>query len=192
MLLGMVSRLTDQKGLDLIVSRADELLNADVQMVFLGTGDRYFEDALRSLQARHPGRVAVRIGFDEGLAHRIEAGCDAYLMPSRFEPCGLNQQYSLIYGTPPIVHATGGLADSVVDATEENLEKGTATGFVFEDYNSDAYLDAVWRAVGMYFHHRELWNRVAQAGMQRDSSWRASALEYLKVYERAIANAAVN
>lgn len=186
MLLGMVSRLTDQKGLDLITAKADEMLQADVQLVFLGTGDRYYEDALRGLQQRHPGRVAVRIGFDEALAHRIEAGCDAYLMPSRFEPCGLNQQYSLIYGTPPIVHAIGGLADSVVDANQANLEGGTATGFQFLHYNADAFLEAVWRAVGLFAYHRGTWEKLMQNGMQRDSSWQHSAGEYLRVYQRAI------
>jgi starch synthase len=190
LLLGMVSRLTDQKGLDLITARADEILQADVQMVFLGTGDRHFEDALRNLQQRHPGRVSVRIGFDEQLAHRIEAGADAYLMPSRFEPCGLNQQYSLLYGTLPIVHATGGLADSVVNATAETLASQTATGFVFEHYTPDAFLDAVWRAVGLFKHHRVDWDAMIQNGMKRDASWKYSAGEYLKVYDRAIALAA--
>ncbi|SFH62725.1 glycogen synthase GlgA [Planctomicrobium piriforme] len=190
LLLGMISRLTDQKGLDLITARADEILQADVQMVFLGTGDRHFEDALKALQQRHPGRVSVRVGFDEKLAHRIEAGCDAYLMPSRFEPCGLNQQYSLLYGTLPIVHAVGGLADSVVNATPETIENQTANGFVFYDYNSESFVDAVWRAVGMFTHHRVEWEQLVQTGMLRDSTWRHSAGEYVKVYDRAIRLAA--
>ncbi|WP_437230866.1 glycogen synthase GlgA [Planctomicrobium sp. SH661] len=186
MLFGMVSRLTDQKGLDLITSKADEILAADVQMVFLGTGDRWFEDFLRSLQERYPGKVAVQIGFNERLAHRIEAGADAYLMPSRFEPCGLNQQYSLIYGTVPIVHAIGGLADSVTDATPENLGQKRGTGFVFYDYNPDAFISTVWRAVGMYQHHKEDWENIVRAGMTKDLSWDQSAQAYVKVYERAL------
>lgn len=189
MLLGMISRLTDQKGLDLIVYKADELMQADIQLVFLGTGDRHFEDALRALQGRYPGRVAVQVGFNEGLAHRIEAACDAYLMPSRFEPCGLNQQYSLIYGTPPIVHAVGGLADSVVDASPENIQNGTATGFQFFHYNADAFLDAVWRAVGLFQFNPQDWEKVVQNGMRRDSSWKQSARDYLQVYQRAMSYA---
>jgi len=188
-LMGMVSRMTDQKGLDLITAQADEILKADVQMVFLGTGDRYFEDALRSLQDRYPGRVAVKIGFDEKLAHRIEAGSDAYFMPSRFEPCGLNQQYSLIYGTLPIVHAVGGLADSVVDATPESIASQTATGFVFTNYHSEAFLDAVWRAFGIFVHHRVDWDGMVQNGMRHDASWGKSAMDYVRVYEQAIQQA---
>lgn len=190
MLLGMVSRLTDQKGLDLITQRADDLLKADVQLAFLGTGDRWFEDALRSLEARYPGRVAAKIGFDEGLAHRIEAGCDAYLMPSRFEPCGLNQQYSLIYGTPPIVHNVGGLADSVVDATDENLSQRIATGVKFWNYDSESYMNAVWHGFGLYSHRPEDWQGMVRAGMLRDSSWNHSATQYLSVYDRALSRAA--
>lgn len=186
MLLGMISRLTDQKGLDLIAARADELLQADIQLAFLGSGDRWFEDFLRSLQHRYPGKVAVQIGFNEQLAHRIEAGVDAYLMPSRFEPCGLNQQYSLLYGTLPIVHAVGGLADSVVDASAENLNQKRATGFVFHHYNSDEFMAAVWRAVGLYQHHRDQWDQMVQTAMSQDLSWRHSAQEYVNVYERAL------
>lgn len=189
MLLGMISRLTDQKGLDLISARADEILQADVQMVFLGSGDRWFEDFLRSLQHRYPGKVAVQIGFNEPLAHRIEAGADAYLMPSRFEPCGLNQQYSLLYGTLPIVHAVGGLMDSVTDATAENLEQQRATGFVFPHDNSDEFIGAIWRAVGLYHHHPERWDQMVQTAMSQDLSWRRSAQDYLNVYERALAAA---
>lgn len=189
MLFGMVSRLTGQKGLDLIAAKADEILAADVQMVFLGTGEKWAEDFLRGLQSRHPGKVAVRIGFDEKLAHRIEAGADAYLMPSQFEPCGLNQMYSLIYGTVPIVHAVGGLADSVVDASPENLAEGRATGFVFHEYTPDAFLSAVWRAVGMYTHFRDDWSKVMHTGMSQDRSWQESARGYVQVYERAQAAA---
>lgn len=186
LLFGMVSRLTDQKGLDLITSKMEEMICADVQFVFLGTGEPWYEEALRQFQHRYPGRVATVIGFDDGLAHRIEAGADAYLMPSRFEPCGLNQQYSLLYGTLPIVHAVGGLADSVVDTTPETLANGTATGFQFFDYHPDAFVAAVWRAVGLFTHYRADWTQVMRHGMLHDSSWRHSAQEYLDVYQRAI------
>ncbi|WP_437185576.1 glycogen synthase GlgA [Planctomicrobium sp. SH668] len=186
MLFGMVSRLTDQKGLDLIAQKADELLQADVQIAVLGTGDKGFENYLLSLQQRYPGKVAVKIGFNEGLAHRIEAGSDAYLMPSRFEPCGLNQQYSLIYGTIPIVHSVGGLADSVIDATPEHVDQKIANGFKFYNYDSEAYIQAVWRAVGTYTHYRDQWNQLVKNGMSRDLSWNQSANEYIKAYQRAI------
>ena len=189
LLFGMVSRLTDQKGLDLICAKADDILQADVQFAILGTGDKYFEDTLRGLASRYPGRVSVTVGFDEGLAHRIEAGSDAYFMPSRFEPCGLNQQYSLIYGTPPLVHAVGGLADSVIDASRENLDEGTANGIQFSSYNAEAFLEAVWRMVGLFAYHRADWEKMIEAGMSRDWSWSRSAEEYLNVYERAIQSA---
>lgn len=189
MILGMVSRLTDQKGLDLIAAKVDAILSANVQLVFLGTGDNRYEGLIRDLQHHYPDKVGAKIGFNESLSHLIEAGSDAFLMPSRFEPCGLNQMYSLAYGTPPIVHAVGGLADSVTDATSETMGNGQATGFVFRQYDPDAFLDAVWRAVGMYFDDREGWNRLVRQGMQRDVSWTASAREYTHVYERAIAHA---
>lgn len=187
MLLGLISRLTDQKGLDLITKKAAQILQANVQFAFLGTGDPFYEQALCSLQQESPEKVAAVIGFDDALAHRIEAGCDAFLMPSRFEPCGLNQQYSLIYGTPPIVHAVGGLADSVVDTNRHTIDNHTATGFVFDEYDADLFLDTVWRAVGTYLHHRDDWHSVMRNGMSRDSSWANSAAQYVAVYERALA-----
>ncbi len=186
MLFGLVSRLTDQKGLDLITQKAIQILGADVQFAFLGTGDSRYETILSDLQQAYPGKVAAVIGFDDGLAHRIEAGSDAYFMPSRFEPCGLNQQYSLIYGTPPLVHAVGGLADSVVDANRHTLDNGTATGFTFSNYDADLFLETVWRSVGMFQHHKDDWNKLVTNGMTRDSSWNRSAQEYVDVYQSAI------
>lgn len=185
---GLVSRLTDQKGLDLITQKATQILGANVQFAFLGTGDPHYERVLTDLHHQFPERVAAVIGFDDGLAHRIEAGADAYLMPSRFEPCGLNQQYSLIYGTPPLVHAVGGLADSVVDPNRHTLDSGTATGFKFDQYNADLFLETVWRAVGMFQHHHEDWHKLVLNGMTRDSSWNRSAQEYVDVYHQAIAS----
>ncbi|MCA9081382.1 MAG: glycogen synthase GlgA [Planctomycetaceae bacterium] len=189
MLFGMVTRLTDQKGLDLIAPNMEALLQGNTQFVFLGTGDPHYEELLRDLEIRYPGRVSATIGFHEKLAHRIEAGADAYLMPSRFEPCGLNQQYSLLYGTVPIVHRTGGLADSVIDATPENLANGTATGFSFTPYTPAAFLESVWSAVGMFQHRQDDWQRLLQIGMTRDWSWNRSAREYMRVYERALERA---
>jgi starch synthase len=185
-LFGMVSRLTDQKGLDLISEVSSRLLERDVQMCFLGSGEPKHEAWLADLSKRFPEKVAVRIGFDDALAHRIEAGADLFLMPSRFEPCGLNQMYSLLYGTVPIVRATGGLADSVVDATPENLGNGTGTGFCFVEYSAAALEQTIDRALALFADKPE-WLRLVRAGMNQDWSWRRSAVSYLRVYERAVA-----
>ncbi len=184
-LFGSVSRITGQKGFDLIAGCAADLLALDVQMVFVGNGEPYFEQMLLSLAAQNPTKVAVQIGFDEPLSHQVEAGADIYLMPSLFEPCGLNQMYSLIYGTVPIVRAVGGLADSVVDANEENLSRGIANGFSFYDYDSRELYRQVARAVAMY-RDRGLWERLMRNGMMRDWSWRHSAEEYVRVYQQAL------
>jgi len=183
-LLGMIARLVEQKGADLVIEAAPDLLRAGAQLAVLGQGEAHFEDALRALAAQHPGAIAVRIGFDEGLAHRIEAGADLFLMPSRFEPCGLNQLYSMRYGTPPVVRRTGGLADSVRDP--QDVPAGEATGFVFDLPESGAMLDAVQRALAA-FRDPAAWRRLQRNGMRADFSWRASAQAYLDVYRRAVA-----
>jgi len=183
-LFGMISRMTAQKGLDLISECADELLQNDVQLSFLGTGESEYERFLERLSFRYPGQVAATIGFDEELAHRIEGGADGYLMPSRFEPCGLNQMYSLRYGTVPIVRSVGGLADSVVDTNEETLAEHRATGFRFDEYSPQAFADRVGRAVDLY-QDRKTWKQVAQTGMRQDLSWNRSAAEYETVYRKA-------
>ncbi len=181
---GMISRMTDQKGFDLILAIADELLTLDLQLVFLGQGEASIEHQLTELQRRYPQKVSATIGFSEELAHRIEAGSDLYLMPSRFEPCGLNQLYSLAYGTLPIVHKTGGLADSVRDASDENLADGTATGFVFDHYRPGALQFQIERALSLY-SDRTMWYRLVRTAMTRDFSWRRSAEKYLSVYRAA-------
>ncbi|MBX3443908.1 MAG: glycogen synthase GlgA [Planctomyces sp.] len=186
LLFGMVSRMTDQKGFDLIAARAEDILRANVQFAFLGTGERQYEDFVAELAEKHPGRVAATLGFNEGLAHRIEAGADAYLMPSRFEPCGLNQQYSLLYGTVPIVHAVGGLADTVVDLRPDTATDGTANGFVFHHYDANTFLETVWRAVGCFLHDQETWAGLVQSGMRGDLSWNRSAAAYAELYQKAI------
>lgn len=186
-LLGMISRMTDQKGFDLIVELADELLACDLQLCFLGTGMPEFEEATRQLAHAHPEKVAAVIGFDEPLAHRIEAGSDAFLMPSRYEPCGLNQLYSMIYGTVPIVHAVGGLADSVVPTTAATLADGTAMGFRFDSYDARSLRDAIQDALRT-FADRETWLQIARNGMRQDWSWARSAQRYVELYEEAIAN----
>jgi starch synthase len=173
-LLGMVGRFTSQKGADLIAEAGDELAAMPAQLVLLGKGERALEAALRELAARHPGRVAVQVGFDEDLAHAIEAGADVFLMPSRFEPCGLNQMYSQRYGTPPVVRATGGLADTVQDGE---------TGFLFERAESSALAAAVRRAATARGDAAR-WQAMQRAGMERDFSWRAAARQYADLYSR--------
>jgi starch synthase len=172
-LIGMISRLAAQKGLDLVETVYEELLRRDLQFVLLGAGDRRFEDFFR-------GKAAVRIAFDEVLAHKIEAGADAFLMPSRYEPAGLNQLYSLRYGTIPIVRATGGLKDSVVDFDPET---GTGNGFVFTAYEGGALLAAVDRALAAY-RQPDQWARLIRNAMTADYSWSRSAGDYLRLYRR--------
>lgn len=180
-LIAQIGRLDPQKGWDLVERIADDLMRRGVQYIALGTGQRHYEEWLREFVARHPRQAGARIAFDEALAHRIEAGADIFLMPSRFEPCGLNQLYSLRYGTVPVVHKVGGLADTVVDCTEETLANGTATGFVFDTYKPAACLEAIDRALRLW-HDRPQWLRLVRNGMQQDWSWTRSAREYLELY----------
>ena len=174
-LIGMVSRMVDQKGFDVIAEVSEELLHLDASFVVLGTGDARYQDLWMALAAEGPDRIGVRIGFDEALAHLIEAGADLFLMPSRFEPCGLNQMYSMRYGTIPVVHAVGGLADTVTPKT----------GFVFTDYSPAALLEALSRALDC-FGNQQRWLALQRAGMAQDFSWDRSAKEYVKIYERAL------
>jgi starch synthase len=187
--LGHVGRLVEQKGVDLIIAILPRLVaNGRVQLVLQGAGDRALEQALQEAAAAHPERVSVFVGYDEARAHLIEAGCDAFLMPSRFEPCGLNQMYSLRYGTVPIVHNTGGLADTVVDASDAALAAGTATGFLFNDPNPDGLWYALEQALAMHRERPDQWRQLVLAGMRRDLSWQASARHYLDFYAEAIAS----
>lgn len=183
-LFGVVSRLWDQKGLDLLAAVADDLLSrSDMQLVLLGSGDKALENTFTSLAWRHPGRVAVRIGFDNGLSHRIEAGADFFIMPSRFEPCGLNQMYSMLYGTPPIVRATGGLADTV---EPWYAGRGTGTGIVFNTADSAGVRWAVEEALRLYYDFPEEFKKLRLNAMSRDFGWDASALKYEEVYRWAL------
>jgi starch synthase len=183
-LIGMVTRLADQKGLDLVAGVIDDLLDRGVQFVLLGTGDPKYHALFQQLMAQRPEQVAGRLGFDNTLAHLIEAGADLFLMPSRYEPSGLNQLYSLRYGTVPVVRRTGGLADSIVDMTPQTLADGTANGFVFEPYTPAALWEALRRALDAY-RTPEAWRRIQQHGMRADFSWHRSAARYLELYERA-------
>ena len=187
LVLGYVGRLVEQKGVDLIVDMLPRLLaEPNLQLVMQGAGDRALERTLSDIAAHNPDRVSVHVGYDETRAHLIEAGSDAFLMPSRFEPCGLNQMYSLRYGTVPIVHNTGGLADTVVDASDENLGNGSATGLLFNDCNVDALHDAVQRSLHIARERPEQWRAMALNGMRQDLSWQASARRYEAFYAEAL------
>ena len=179
---GMVSRLVDQKGFDLLALLGDELLAIDATFVVLGIGEPRYQEMWESLGARAPERVAFRHGFDDRLAHLIEAGADIFLMPSKFEPCGLNQMYSLRYGTVPVVHAVGGLDDTI---EEWGGPGGAGTGFKFEAYTPEALRAALQKAIDL-FRNREAWQAIQRAGMRKDFSWDASAAAYVKAYEAAI------
>jgi starch synthase len=181
-LFGVVSRLTSQKGLDLVAEIGAALVGLPAQLAVLGSGDKALEAAYRELAERHPGQVAVKIGYSDPLAHRIEAGADCFLMPSRFEPCGLNQMYSLAYGTPPLVRATGGLADTVVDYTPAGLVDGSANGFVCGDATPAAILATV-RRVATLWQDPKKWRQLQRNAMAGDLSWAGPARRYLDLYE---------
>jgi len=183
-LIGQVSRLVHQKGVDLVIAALHRLIAKKVsfQYVVLGNGEPEFENGLSELAAQFPKQIFTMFGHDEVHAHQIEAGADMYLMPSRFEPCGLNQMYSLRYGTVPIVRHVGGLADTVVDASEANLDADTATGFVFEDATVDALVATIERAVKL-FKDRERWQQLARNGMVQNFSWDSSVDRYLQLYD---------
>ncbi|MBM3998049.1 MAG: glycogen synthase GlgA [Planctomycetes bacterium] len=187
-LIGVIGRLADQKGWDLIADVIGRWASReDAQWVILGTGERAYVDLLGQLAAEYPGRIAARFAFSEPLAHRIEAGADMFLMPSRFEPCGLNQLYSLKYGTVPIVRATGGLADTITDAAPEHLEAGIANGFSFEPYDVASLDETLTRACGVYRTDRPSWRRLVEIGMRQDWSWDESASQYVQLYDEALA-----
>ena len=179
----MVARLVHQKGLDILIGALEALLSRELQLAVLGTGDPHHEQALSGFAARHPDRMAIRIGFDEELAHAIEAGSDLFLMPSRYEPSGLNQLYSLRYGTIPVVRATGGLKDSVVPFDETTSE---GTGFLFEDYTSEALVQAVDRALDCY-RRPAAWRRLMANAMAQDFSVDRTAAEYAALYAKLVA-----
>jgi len=179
--IGIVSRFTDQKGFDLIARIADELLAENLALVALGTGEPKYEKLFRELAARFRGKVGVKIAYDNPLAHKIEAGADMFLMPSRYEPCGLNQIYSLRYGTVPVVRATGGL-DDTIEPFDPQLGRGT--GFKFEAYDSKALLACLRQALKVY-KDQKVWRKLQANGMAKDFSWHTSAAEYVRLYQAA-------
>ncbi len=181
-LLGVVSRLTHQKGLDIFLEIAEKLLAKHCQIAVLGSGETHMENGFKELAKRHPRQVSVSIGYKEPLSHQIMAGADIFIMPSRFEPCGLNQMYGLRYGTPPIVTHTGGLADSVRDSNSSTMKNNTATGFVMESAEAPQLLSAVERAL-VYYHDPRAWRKIQRNGMRRDVSWANSAKLYLDLYK---------
>jgi starch synthase len=185
-LLGVVARLAEQKGIDLILGAAGSLLQQGAQLVVLGEGDPKYCRQLLELRSRFPERTSVDLAFDESLAHQIEAGADVFLMPSIYEPSGLNQLYSMRYGTVPVVRATGGLADTVVDATPDALAAGRATGFSFVALTADALRECVMRALAVYRGDPKSWLHLMQTGMRQDWSWDRSAAEYERLYERLV------
>jgi starch synthase len=181
-LIGIISRLADQKGFDLLAEISNELLSLDLQMVILGTGDEKYHHLFTEIGSKYPEKISVNLRFDNKLAHLIEAGSDMFLMPSRYEPCGLNQLYSLKYGTVPIVRKTGGLADTI---EEFDPKTGQGTGFVFEEYDASKLLHAIKQALGVY-KNKKSWGVLMKNGMEKDFSWEASAGKYVELYQKAL------
>ena len=179
-LIGIVSRLTDQKGFDLIAYMMDEMCQQDLQFVVLGTGEERYENMFRHFAWKYQGKVAANIYYSEAMSHKIYASCDAFLMPSLFEPCGLSQLMSLRYGTIPIVRETGGLKDTVEPYNEYN---STGTGFSFANYNAHEMLYTIKYAMDVFYNHKRDWNRMVERAMSKDFSWNTSAREYEKLYE---------
>ncbi len=184
-LLVHIGRLVEQKGIDLLIQALEQLPNEPIQVMVLGSGELRFEQALRQLAAQRPEQIAVRIGYDESLAHQLEAGADAFLMPSRFEPCGLNQLYSLRYGTCPIVHRVGGLADTVIHADAAHLADGSATGIVIDHLDTDAIIWAV-RYFQTLYHDAPQFARMQAQGMAQDFGWMSSAKAYQAIYREIV------
>ncbi len=181
--LAIITRLADQKGIDLIVDAMDRIMALGVKFVMLGSGQAEYENFFKKLMAKHRGKACAHIGFDEKLAHRIMAGADMFLMPSRYEPCGLTQMYSLAYGAAPIVRTTGGLNDTVHDF---DLASGAGNGFKFDEYSVDALFEKVKTACELYRSERPNWNKMVINGIGEDHSWKGSAREYVKLYKKAI------
>jgi starch synthase len=182
-LIGMVTRLVDQKGLEIITQIMPDLLKADMQLIVLGLGDPYYENIFRKYEKDYPGKVSANIEFNDALAHKIYAGADMFLMPSKFEPCGLGQLIALRYGTVPIVRKTGGLADTVEDF---KIEKEEGNGFTFKEYSGRALMKTMIRAMSIYKNMPDIWEKIMQAGMEEDFSWKHVSDNYIELYHKAI------
>ncbi len=181
-LLGIISRLAEQKGVDLLIVIMEDLMERDLQLVVLGIGDEKYHQMLQEAVPKYNGKLSVNIMFDNKLAHEIEAGADIFLMPSKYEPCGLNQMFSLRYGAIPVVRETGGLADTIIDANEENLNNGTATGFTMKGYFAAELLFAIDRALEMY-KSKTKWSTLIKNAMMQDWSWEKSAYQYVELFK---------
>ncbi len=179
-MIGVVSRLTDQKGFDLIQHVMDDIVKEDVQLVVLGTGEEKYENMFRHYAWKYPDRVSANIYYSEAMSHKIYASCDAFLMPSLFEPCGLSQLMSLRYGTLPIVRETGGLKDTVQPYNEF---EGSGTGFSFTNYNAHEMLHCIEYAKHIFYHKKREWNKIIDRAMAEDFSWHSSALKYQELYD---------
>lgn len=184
-MLGMISRLTEQKGVDLLIVIMDDLMKRDLQLVILGIGDEKYHQMLREIALKYKRKLSLNIMFDNQLAHQIEAGADIFLMPSKYEPCGLSQMYSLRYGTIPVVRETGGLADTIKDANDLNLKNGTATGFTLKGYFATEFLFAIDRALELY-KSKTKWNALRRNAMKQDWSWKRSTREYVELFKSAL------
>jgi starch synthase len=182
LLIGSIGRLVEQKGIDIILQAIPELVQQPVQLALLGSGQHHYEDTLNSLAEKYPEKIGIVIGYNEALAHQIEAGADVFLMPSRFEPCGLNQLYSLRYGTLPIVTNVGGLADSVTDTSAKTIADGSATGLILPGDSARDLIDTIQRA-NQLFRDKDQWQGIMSSAMQQDHSWQHSAREYLALYD---------
>jgi len=180
-IIGLIGRLVDQKGIDLVIDALENILTLPVQFILLGSGDKGFEHRLKNFAHNYPDKCAVTIGYNEDFAHLIEAGADMFLMPSRFEPCGLNQLYSQCYGTLPIVRKTGGLADTIIDALPQSIADNTASGFVFEESSTGAMIETIKRALLLY-DNKPIWEQLQKNAMGKDFSWENSAQKYIEVY----------
>ena len=180
-MIGMVTRLTHQKGIDLVLHVADEILKTGAQLVILGTGDRHYEDALRSLEYRRHDKVRSLIMFSSEVSSKVYSSCDMFLMPSKTEPCGLSQLISMRYATVPIVHRVGGLRDTV-----EPFDGKSGTGFTFESFDAYDMLDAVYRATYCYYQERHIWNKIMKNAIKQDVSWKKSALQYIDMYNEIV------
>lgn len=186
-LIGIVGRLASQKGWSLILPvLQDWLEHMEVQWAILGTGDPAYHETLSSLAARFPERLSAKLEFSNEVAHQIEAGSDIFVMPSQYEPCGLNQMYSMAYGTVPVVRKTGGLADTVIDCTPDSLRKKTANGFVFDDFTAGALRDCLYQAIQVYREDSKNWQQLVETGMKKDWTWKSSAQLYEGLYEQAL------
>ncbi|HZX48389.1 MAG TPA: glycogen synthase GlgA [Nitrospirota bacterium] len=182
-LIGMVSRLDDHKGYDILAEIMDELMLLDIQMVMLGTGKAKYQDIFKKFKKKYPDKLSLNLFFDNTLAHKIEAGSDLFLIPSKYEPCGLSQLYSFKYGTVPVAHKTGGLADTITDFIPSTIDDKKATGFLFSHYSPDALLKAVMLSLYVY-EDKVTWKKVVISGMKSDFSWKQPAKEYVRLYEK--------